>query len=71
MKTITVEQYRLQQLVDVAVYNKRATIPEGYCVPAVEGEERMCTNYNSDCAACREGWFKNYKVRLNKMVGLD
>ena len=56
---------------DVAVYNKRATIPEGYCVPAVEGEQRTCANYNSDCAACREGWFKNYKARLNKMVGLD
>lgn len=71
MKNITIDTYRLEQLVDVDVYNKRVTIPEGYCVPAVEGEQRTCAEYNHDCAACREGWFKNYKAQLSKMVGLE
>lgn len=71
MKTITVEQYSLERLVEIAVSNKRATIPDGYCVPAVEGEKRTCANYNHGCYACRQGWFKKYEAQLKKMVGLE
>lgn len=71
METVKVNKYDLEQLVSVAVYNKRATIPEGYCVPAVEGEQRTCANYNHDCDACRQGWFKKYESQLMKMVGLE
>lgn len=71
MKTITVEQYKLERLVEIAVGNKRATIPDGYCVPAVEGESRTCAKYDHDCGACRQGWFKRYESNLKKMVGLE
>ena len=71
MKTITVENYKLERLVEIAVSNKRASVPEGYCVPVVEGESRTCAKYNHDCDACREGWFKRYESNLKKMVGLE
>ena len=71
MKTITVKQYSLERLVEIAVNNKRASIPDGYCVPAVEGEQRTCAKYNHDCYACRQGWFKRYESELKKIVGLE